>query len=108
MRRAVDIVVALLVGIVVSPLMLALALGVAAAMGRPILFIQPRAGRGGQSFPLVKFRSMAATNCAGLADEARIKRGELTPQELEARRLEAEEPGITKVNWDDDGAVRLD
>jgi lipopolysaccharide/colanic/teichoic acid biosynthesis glycosyltransferase len=72
MRRAVDIVVALLAGIVVSPLMLALALGVAAAMGRPILFIQPRAGRAGQSFPLVKFRSMAATNGAVLADESRI------------------------------------
>ncbi|HJW57601.1 MAG TPA: response regulator [Burkholderiaceae bacterium] len=43
-----------------------------------------------------------------LADEARARRGELTPQELEARRLEADEPGITKVNWDDDGAVRLD
>jgi hypothetical protein len=32
----------------------------------------------------------------------------MTPQELEARRLEAEEPGITKVNWGPDGSVRLD
>lgn len=43
-----------------------------------------------------------------LADESRLARGELTPQELEARRLEAEEPGITKVNWGPDGSVRLD
>ncbi len=43
-----------------------------------------------------------------LADESRIKRGELTPQEMEVRRLEAEEPGITKVNWGEDGAVHLD
>lgn len=42
-----------------------------------------------------------------LADELRAKRGELTPQELEARRLEAEEPGITKVNWGPDGSVHL-
>ena len=32
----------------------------------------------------------------------------LSPQELEARRLEAEEPGITQVNWEPDGSVRLD
>lgn len=43
-----------------------------------------------------------------LTDESRLARGELTPQELEARRLEAEEPGITKVNWGPDGSVRLD
>lgn len=43
-----------------------------------------------------------------IADELRFVKGELTPQELEARRLEAEEPGITKVNWGPDGSVRLD
>lgn len=43
-----------------------------------------------------------------LADEARVKRGELTPQELEAKRLESEEPGITKVKWGPDGSVILD
>ena len=43
-----------------------------------------------------------------LAHELRMKQSELTPQELEARRLEAEEPGITKVNWGEDGSVRLD
>jgi two-component system probable response regulator PhcQ len=34
--------------------------------------------------------------------------GRLSPQELEARRLEAEEPGITRVRRDSDGAVHLD
>jgi hypothetical protein len=43
-----------------------------------------------------------------LADELRVQRGQLTLQELEARRLEAEEPGITKVNWGPDGSVRLE
>lgn len=43
-----------------------------------------------------------------LADELRAKRGQLTPQEIETRRLEAEEPGITKVKWGEDGSVRLD
>jgi two-component system probable response regulator PhcQ len=32
----------------------------------------------------------------------------LSPQEEEARRLEAEEPGITKVRRSDDGSVYLD
>lgn len=43
-----------------------------------------------------------------LADEARRQRGELTPQELEARHLEEQEPGITKVKWGPDGSVYLD
>ena len=44
-------------------------------------------------------------------DEAVAARGgqaALTPQEREARRLEAEEPGITKVHRDSDGAIYLD
>ena len=43
-----------------------------------------------------------------LADETRVKQGELTPQELEAKRLEAEEPGIMQVKWGADGSVQLD
>lgn len=43
-----------------------------------------------------------------LADELRVKRGQMTPQEAETKRLEEEEPGITKVNWGPDGSVRLD
>jgi DNA-binding NtrC family response regulator len=43
-----------------------------------------------------------------LADEMRAKRGELSAQDLEARRLEEEEPGITKVNWGPDGSVHLE
>lgn len=43
-----------------------------------------------------------------LADELRASRGDLTPQQVEAKRLEAEEPGITKVKWGTDGAVHLD
>lgn len=43
-----------------------------------------------------------------LADLLRPEDSVLTPQELEARRLEAEEPGITKVKWGDDGSVQLD
>lgn len=43
-----------------------------------------------------------------LADEQRAKQNTLTPQELEAKRLEEAEPGITKVKWGPDGSVQLD
>jgi len=42
-----------------------------------------------------------------LADELRVRKGVMTPQEEELRRLEEEEPGITKVNWGPDGSVIL-
>ena len=43
-----------------------------------------------------------------LADEVRAQRGVITRQEMELRRLEAESPGITKVNWGPDGEVLLE
>jgi len=43
-----------------------------------------------------------------LADESRMLRGEMTPEEVEARRLEEAEPGITKVNWGPGGSVLLE
>lgn len=43
-----------------------------------------------------------------MANELRAQRGEMSPQELEAWRLEIEEPGITKVKWGPDGSVILE
>lgn len=43
-----------------------------------------------------------------LADLVRLQQGKLSRQELELRRLEAETPGITRVNWGADGSVLLD
>lgn len=43
-----------------------------------------------------------------LADQARVESGAMTPQELERRRLEEQEPGITRVNWGPDGSVIFD
>jgi len=43
-----------------------------------------------------------------LADLTRVQQGRLSRQELELRRLEEENPGITKVNWGPDGAVILE
>lgn len=43
-----------------------------------------------------------------LANLMRVECGDLTPQDLEASRLESMEPGITKVKWGPDGSVILD
>lgn len=43
-----------------------------------------------------------------LADLVRLEMGDATPEQLEAQRLEAMEPGITTVNWGPDGSVLLD
>lgn len=40
-----------------------------------------------------------------LADNMRMQRGELTPAELEMRRLEEQEPGLTVVEWGPNGEV---
>lgn len=43
-----------------------------------------------------------------LADQARLASGNISSQEIELKRLEAEEPGITHVVWDTDGSVLID
>jgi lipopolysaccharide/colanic/teichoic acid biosynthesis glycosyltransferase len=57
-KRAIDLAVAAVGLVVLSPLLLAIA-GVALIIqGRPILFRQRRAGLGGQPFTILKFRTM--------------------------------------------------
>lgn len=58
MRRSLDIGVALFGGLVALPVAALVALAVALTIGRPVLFRQQRAGRGGTPFTLVKFRTM--------------------------------------------------
>lgn len=43
-----------------------------------------------------------------LADQARLAMGTISAEEVERKRLEASEPGITQVNWGPDGSVLLD
>lgn len=43
-----------------------------------------------------------------LADEVRAQRGVISRQEMALRRLEAESPGITKVNWGPNGEVMFE
>ena len=43
-----------------------------------------------------------------LADQARLAQGTISAEEIERQRLEAVEPGITKVHWGPDGSVLID
>ncbi|PRC93359.1 response regulator [Solimicrobium silvestre] len=43
-----------------------------------------------------------------LLNESKLQKNEITPQEFEAKKLEMEEPGITKVKWGTDGSVLLE
>jgi len=72
MKRALDILVATVALIMLSPVFLILALVVRLRMGTPVLFRQRRPGVGGEPFELIKFRSMT---------DARNARGELLPDE---------------------------
>ena len=57
-KYAVDRAVAALLLVIVSPVMVASAVGVWASLGRPIFFRQARAGLDGRMFEILKFRSM--------------------------------------------------
>jgi lipopolysaccharide/colanic/teichoic acid biosynthesis glycosyltransferase len=57
-KRGFDLIVAALLIAALAPVMAAVALVVAAALGRPVLFRQTRAGRHGKPFTLLKFRTL--------------------------------------------------
>lgn len=58
-KRAVDVIVSVLLLLVLMPVLLFVALLVMATIGRPVVFTQDRPGLGGQPFMLIKFRSMS-------------------------------------------------
>jgi sugar transferase EpsL len=58
-KRAIDLLVATLLLVLLAPLMLALALLVRVTMGSPVLFRQPRPGYNGRLFTIYKFRTMS-------------------------------------------------
>ena len=57
-KRALDVTAAAVGLVVTAPVLAAVAVVVATRLGRPVLFVQPRPGKDGAVFDLVKFRSM--------------------------------------------------
>lgn len=57
-KRAIDVATAAAGLVITLPIQLIVAVAVLVAHGRPVLFQQPRPGKDGRVFALVKFRSM--------------------------------------------------
>lgn len=77
MKRLLDLSVALPVIVLLTPVMLTIAVAVAANLGTPVLFRQLRPGLGGKPFTMVKFRTMADKRKADgrlLPDSERLTR----------------------------------
>src|SRR5688572_11423661 len=75
--RLVNVVCATLGLIVLAPLFLAVAIAIVLNSGTPVFFRQPRVGRYGKMFLLLKFRSMRVHqdgHCITGADDVRITR----------------------------------
>lgn len=75
MKRFVDLIAALLLLILLSPLLVAIAILIANKLGSPVIFKQLRPGLHGQPFYLYKFRTM--TDCKDedgnlLSDDIRL------------------------------------
>ena len=56
---------------------------------------------------ILEIRALRMENEA-LADQVRCERGELSPTDIEMKRLELQEPGITQVQWGADGSIVID
>ena len=74
MKRLLDLVLAAVGLVVLSPLLLALALAVRLGLGAPILFRQVRPGLHGRPFTLYKFRSLLEDAGGVRTDEERLTR----------------------------------
>lgn len=66
-KRSLDIVASATALLLLSPVMAAIAIGIMATSGRPVLFRQDRVGFKGKTFRMIKFRTMTVG-----ADEVKI------------------------------------
>lgn len=60
-KRGCDVAFSVATLVILMPLMLVSGVAIWVSMGRPILFLQERAGMGGEAFTLIKFRTMAGS-----------------------------------------------
>lgn len=66
MARPLEVMFVLIVGIVLAPVLFAVAIFVRSTLGSPVFFGQTRSGMNGQSFRMLKFRTMTnGTDAAG-------------------------------------------
>lgn len=58
LKRLLDVLLCMVGGILIAPILIVVALLIYAQDRGPIVFVQPRTGKGGRSFPFYKFRTM--------------------------------------------------
>lgn len=90
-KRALDVLLTLLLLPALLPLMAAVALVVLASGGRPVLFWQERIGLGGRPFRLVKFRTMTRDSERGGAAFARQGDARIIPGGAFLRKFRLDE-----------------
>jgi lipopolysaccharide/colanic/teichoic acid biosynthesis glycosyltransferase len=91
LKRGLDVVLAVFVLAITLPLLLLVALATLVDSGRPILFLQTRAGERGRPFQMLKFRTMV--------QDAEARLPELVPlEELDAPMFKLKaDPRVTRV-----------
>ena len=90
LKRGFDIFVGGLIVALLAPLLLAIASAIKLTSSGPVLFRQPRVGRGGRAFELLKFRSMIEN-----ADD--LKHSLLARNEAEGLFKIDRDPRVTRV-----------
>lgn len=91
-KRAMDVVLAILGLVLVSPVFLLAALFVKLSSPGPVFFVQTRVGRGGKTFRCYKFRSMI-TGAESLQKHLAEQSQHEDPRTFKMRR----DPRVTKV-----------
>ena len=71
-KRLMDVIVAALMLIILSPVLLMGCLAVLFSMGRPVFFIHERSGKNGTPFHMIKLRTMLEDPCGQLTDSERV------------------------------------
>ncbi len=74
-KRVVDLIGASILLVISSPILALVAIGVRLDSSGPVLFVQPRVGRGGREFRLLKFRTMCVDAEQRLGELAHLNRG---------------------------------
>jgi exopolysaccharide biosynthesis polyprenyl glycosylphosphotransferase len=90
MKRCLDIAGAAVLGLFLSPLLIAVAIAIKLDSPGPVFFRQRRVGKGGERFDVLKFRTMHV--------DAEARRQELFAQSIDPNWLHLEnDPRITRV-----------
>ncbi|MCK8116064.1 undecaprenyl-phosphate glucose phosphotransferase [Pseudoalteromonas sp. 2CM37A] len=90
-KRTEDIVVAVLILMLISPLLIALALAVKLTSQGPVIFKQDRYGLDGRKIKVWKFRSMSVTENSDVVTQAKKNDARITPLGSFLRRTSLDE-----------------